>query len=251
MILVKIGGSVITDKSGFEAPKPKALAAVATVLSAFLKAHPGEQLAVVHGAGSFGHPHVVKYKLQNGAPTPAQRKGVEMTQKAVERLNTHVVAALNRAGLAAKPLLSRSIAISRAGRLERLVLSSIVEMLNAGIVPVLPGDVVPDGEWGFSVLSGDQLVAQLGRQAKRIVVITNTDGILKNGQTVQRIKKTDIDSVLGFVGASESTDVTGGMRGKLLEMLSIGQPVSIISSADPKNLMAALEGKRCRGTVLG
>ncbi len=255
MLLIKIGGSVITDKAGFEKLDAKSLSAVAATLSRYRAAHPAEQIILVHGAGSFGHPHVIKHGLatppSSRAPDAKRAAGVVSTQAAVAKLNTAVVGMLNAAGIPAKGVLSRHCALTSAGRLERLDLSSILLALRAGQLPVLPGDMVPDLQWGHAVLSGDQLVSYLGKEAERIVVLTNTEGILKEGQTVSRISKTDLDSVLGHVGGSDVLDVTGGMRGKLMEMLSIGKPVAILSAADAENVLAALEGKPFKGTLLG
>ncbi|MDE1797968.1 MAG: hypothetical protein KGH63_00995 [Candidatus Micrarchaeota archaeon] len=255
MLIIKIGGSVITDKAGFEKINPRGLTSFASTLARFCAAHPQQPIVLVHGAGSFGHPHVAKHGLStppaSRAPDAKRAAGVVATQAAVAKLNTALVGMLNAAGVPAKGVLTRHCALTSEGRLQSLDLSSIQLAWKSGAIPVLPGDIVPDLQWGQAVLSGDQIVSYLGKDAERIVVLTSTEGILKEGKSVERIDRGNLDSVIGHVTGADVLDVTGGMRGKLMEMLSIGKPVAILSASDESNVLAALEGKPFRGTLLG
>jgi isopentenyl phosphate kinase len=67
--VLKIGGSVITDKNGDLAAKTEVINRLAEeIAKANLK-----NLIVVHGGGSFGHPIAQKWALKNGYKEPAQK----------------------------------------------------------------------------------------------------------------------------------------------------------------------------------
>eukprot|EP00435_Cladocopium_sp_Y103_P038453 s2967_g10.t1 len=64
-VVVKIGGSACTRKAEFETLNVGALQAISSQLSALPTE--GYSLAVVHGAGSFGHQHAKEYGVSKGS----------------------------------------------------------------------------------------------------------------------------------------------------------------------------------------
>ncbi|MFW6435247.1 MAG: acetylglutamate kinase, partial [Halovenus sp.] len=56
--VLKLGGSVITDKDRPETADRDALETAAAAIGEFLGGD--ERLVVVHGGGSFGHPHAAR-----------------------------------------------------------------------------------------------------------------------------------------------------------------------------------------------
>ena len=60
MLLVKLGGSVLTDKARLRRARPAAIARLAKEL-----AGAPESLLVVHGAGSFGHILARRHRLDD------------------------------------------------------------------------------------------------------------------------------------------------------------------------------------------
>lgn len=89
--IVKLGGSVITDKSCVQNGmiRSDALRQVA----AELKKYPDMPLIIVHGAGSCGHPQAKQYHLDVGV-TRENRIGIFETHHAVKTLNEKVVEVL-------------------------------------------------------------------------------------------------------------------------------------------------------------
>ena len=61
-IILKIGGSAITDKTGELAAKTE----IINRLAEEIKRADLDNLIVVHGGGSFGHPNALKYGLKEG-----------------------------------------------------------------------------------------------------------------------------------------------------------------------------------------
>ena len=83
MIILKIGGSVLTDKTKEDTFKQN----IMDNFSSEIKKVDNE-LILVHGAGSFGHILAKKFKLNEGYKTYEQVKGFSFTHEKVQLLNS-------------------------------------------------------------------------------------------------------------------------------------------------------------------
>ena len=215
-VILKLGGSVITDKSGDGAIDRARLHEIAGQLAA----RGAAALVLVHGAGSCGHPEARRYRINKGL-TGKNVPGVYYTHAAVVRLNAAVVEALRDAGIEAIGIHPLDLALTEDGRLVSLETRHIAEMTEHGIVPVLHGDVVMDRLKGSCIVSGDQLVTRLAAAlgSRRVGLATDVPGVLQNGSVVPRIDRDTAASL--SIGGSSNTDVTGGMQGKIAELLTL------------------------------
>ncbi len=215
--ILKIGGSVITDKNSEDGlALMEEVERVAAEISGF-----DGKLIVVHGAGSFGHPQAKKYSLDRGF----HAEGAVVTHKAVKFLNNIMVNALNGAGVNAVAVHPMGCVIASDGRIVDMFVDHILMMLDNGLVPVLHGDVVMDHVRGVSIVSGDQIVPYLAERfsASRIGLGSAANGVVDDdGKTISRIDTGNFDNIKSFLGGSAGTDVTGGMLGKVLELLDLG-----------------------------
>jgi isopentenyl phosphate kinase len=241
--VLKIGGSILTDKSRELAPRPDEIERVALEISS----HPHD-LVLVHGAGSFGHIPAKKH----GLPQEFSRQGLRVTHSSVARLCDMVVEALSRAGVDCLPIHPLSCLILRDGRIDSFFNWPIKEMLKGGIMPVLHGDVAMDATGRAAIVSGDQLVAYLAKdlQADVVAVGSNVDGVIFSGRPLSKITRKDLSQVESAIGGSAGVDVTGGMRGKLLELLELadlGIDSVIFNAGREGNIARALKGE-CVGT---
>jgi isopentenyl phosphate kinase len=237
--ILKIGGSILTDKSRELAARPEEIARVAAEI-----AIRPEDLVLVHGAGSFGHIPAKKY----GLPQEFSPEGLRMTHLTVARLCEMVVEALGQAGVDCLPVHPLSAAKLRQGRIESFFLGPVREMIKNGIMPVLHGDVAMDASRGAAIVSGDQLVAYLAGEleADTVAVGSNVDGVLVSGQPLHCMGRNDLSQFESDIGASAGVDVTGGMRGKLEELLELADrgTESVIFNAGKKgNITRALKGE--------
>jgi isopentenyl phosphate kinase len=215
-ILLKLGGSVVTDKRTDGTVDRAAIDAIAAELGAsdFVG-------VIVHGAGSCGHPEAQRYGLAHGADR-ASRAGIPVTHEAVASLNRAVVAALRRAGLDAVGVHPLTACTAEDGRIVSFEEEPLRLLLGLGCVPVLHGDVVMDRCRGACIVSGDQLVAYLAPRLglSRIGLVTDVPGVLgAGGAVVPRVSRGDAGALA--IGASATTDVTGGMGGKVAELLRL------------------------------
>ena len=113
-----------------------------------------------------------------------------------------------------------------------MYLDNIKLMLKNNLVPVLHGDVVMDLELGACVLSGDQIVPYLAKELgiTRLGLGSAEDGVLdKDGKPLPEITPEKFENLKRYIGGSGSTDVTGGMLGKVQELLELSKTSCITS----------------------
>ncbi len=252
MLLVKLGGSVLTDKGRLRTPRRAAIARLTREL-----ARVEDDLIVVHGAGSFGHILAVRYRL-NGPASSTKARGAAAVQRDVKFLDGLVLDGLLDAGLA--PV---AIAPSAALRLENGTIAGFdvapfVEYTAQGFTPVTFGDVVRDRTRGVAVCSGDLLMLELARRMrpKRAVFVADVDGLFtadpkrrKDARLLEMVLARDLASI-EMVHTTRS-DVTGGIEGKVRRMLEIAAHVDecLIVNGNVKNRVPdALRGRPVVGT---
>lgn len=238
--ILKIGGSILTDKSQELKARPDVILRLAMEIS-----ERPEGLVLVHGAGSFGHIPAKRW----GLPLSFSREGLRETHSSVCRLTDMILDALAKAGVESLPVHPLSCLLLRDGRIDRFFQDGIREMLKDGIVPVLHGDVAMDSNRGAGIVSGDQLVAYLAVSMMPEVVAlgSDVDGVLVSGRPLSSLIREELSLFGKEIGASAGVDVTGGMRGKLEELLDLadrGIESVIFNAGTPGNVPLALSGQR-------
>ncbi len=244
--VLKIGGSILTDKSRELTPRYGEITRVAEEIAI----HP-QDVVLVHGAGSFGHIPAKKY----GLPHEFNRQGLRVTHSSVAQLCEMVVDALSLAGIDCLPVHPLSCLSLRGGRIDSFFMQPIEDMLRNDIMPVLHGDVAMDATGRAAIVSGDQLVSYIAKslQADVVAIGSNVDGVLFSGRPLSSITRKELSEVQSAIGGSEGVDVTGGMRGKLLELLDLadlGIDSMIFNAGIKGNIARALKGEYV-GTRIG
>jgi isopentenyl phosphate kinase len=244
--ILKIGGSVLTDKSS-----EAACARIEEIdrISEEIASNPSG-LILVHGAGSFGHIQAGAY----GMPERFSRVGIRVIHSSVARLNRIVVDALAEAGANPVSVHPFSCTLLRDGRIERMDVDPLEEMVKRGLIPVLHGDVAMDTSRGAGIVSGDQLVPYLARVLNPGIVAEgfDKDGVIHEGAPLIEVTREMLPSIEKSLGGSSGTDVTGGMRTKVLELLDladIGIPARIFNASRAGMVERALSGEAV-GTLI-
>src|SRR5512145_2588732 len=214
--ILKLGGRIMTGKRGDCAVNREQIAAVARAIAGAKT----DGIVVIHGAGSCGHPEAKRYHLDKGAKA-GETEGIFVTHRAVSSLNDAVVAALREKGVAAIGVHPLHTGIADNGRLAGFECRHLETMLRLGMVPVIHGDVVMDLSRGACIVSGDQLVRYLAvaLRISRVGLATDVPGVLDGDVVVPEITRKKVSSLR--IGSSNHTDVTGGMRGKIDELLGL------------------------------
>ncbi|PSQ16376.1 acetylglutamate kinase [Halobacteriales archaeon QS_8_69_26] len=243
MIVVKLGGSVMTRKEEPETVDHGALDRAAVAVAGAVEA--GADVVVVHGGGSFGHHHAERHGVTDTAGThdPAALLDVH---GAMKRLNDAVVEALVAHDVGAAPVHPFSVAHRDRDGDPTFPSGGIATMVAEGFVPVLHGDGVPHRGEGVTVLSGDEIVVELARSlsADRVGLCSTVPGVLRDGEVIDEIRS--YDEVADVLGGSDATDVTGGMAGKVRQLLALSAPATVFGLDDLEGFLA---GERV-GTVI-
>lgn len=262
MIILKIGGSIITKKDSIDCEIDNVnLMRIACEIRRFMDVS-DEQLILVHGAGSFGHPPAKQYNI--GQPFdaeeyPEKRIGFSKTQNAVKKLNMLICEAFICENIPIVAIPASSFITTINKRISTGNLDKFKEYLNKGFVPVIYGDVVLDDELEMAVISGDQIIQYLAINLKpdEVILGTDVDGVYtKNPKLHDDAKFIDLVSSLDDLDVFEETtnvDVTGGMVGKIKELLSLaelGIDSKIINANVEDNIFNALENKDVKGTII-
>ena len=257
-IILKIGGSVITDKNGELAARTEAINRLAEEIQ---KANV-KNLVMVHGGGSFGHPTAQKYDIKEGLKEDAQKAGFAETHHVMTVLNGLVMDSLVWHNVPALSVTPSSCIVTEKGRIKFFEDTILKMMLKMGFMPVLYGDATLDETLGFTVLSGDQLAANLARKfdATKIVIGVDTDGlydadpkVTKNPKFYAHLTLSELEKIMEKLGGSTATDVTGGMLSKIAELVPAideGIPVTIVNAAKPNRVYKALIGEKVESTVI-
>lgn len=258
LVILKLGGSVITIKNKAFTPNHEAINRLAKEISDSKIS----SLIIIHGGGSYGHPLAAEYKITEGFRENRQLIGFSKTCNAMQSLNILVIEALINYGLPAISIAPSSCIMTKRGRIERFNIEALTHSLKLGFVPVLYGDAVFDYENGFSILSGDQLASNLAIMfnAKRVIMGVDVDGLYTadpkidpSAKLIEHISLSELKKLTDKVESSETMDVTGGMMGKIFEMASLaasGIEVIIINALKPGNIYKALRGEKVKGTII-
>jgi isopentenyl phosphate kinase len=260
LLLVKLGGSLITDKARPETARPAVLARLAGELAAGLPAlrRRGWGVVVGHGSGSFGHVAAAEHRVAAGLDgDPAQLAGVAHTQSRAAALHHLVASALRSAGLPAWSFAPSSALVAAAGEPAHLAAEPLALALAAGLLPVTYGDVVTDRRQGVAIASTETVFRALaaalpehGWRVREALWLGVTPGVLDDdGRAVAEIRRGD--AAAAHAGAAAGTDVTGGMAHRLdtaLALADLGIESWILDGTAEGTLHRALTGPSRSGT---
>ena len=205
--ILKLGGSVITEKDRPETLDGEALTALADAIAAAAV----DDLVIVHGGGSFGHHHAAEHGV-------SAREGIRDVDSvmavhgAMKTLNQFVLSRLHAEDVPAVPVHPLSAAARDADGDLSLMTEQVATMLEEGFVPVLHGDGVVHAGEGVTVLSGDELVTALAGalDADRVGLCSTVPGVLDDDdEVISRID--EFDDAADVLGVSDATAVTGGL----------------------------------------
>lgn len=224
LIFLKLGGSLLTNKTATEALRADVLSRLASEIAKAREDVPALRLVLGHGSGSFGHVAAARYGTRQGARTPEEWHGFAAVSDAAARLNRAVVSALLAAGVPGVSLQPSASAVCEDGLIVSLAAAPVAAALDAGIVPVIYGDVAFDRVRGATIISTEEVMVELAPalQPSWLLLAGETDGVYgADDQFVPLITADRLPGLLPALGGSRGTDVTGGMEAKVREMLNL------------------------------
>ncbi|HJU14176.1 MAG TPA: isopentenyl phosphate kinase [Candidatus Nitrosotalea sp.] len=243
MILIKLGGSIITNK---DKPLTADVPAVKKIAAHLKKA--GEPCMLVHGGGSFGHYWSVRYDMHT-KPERYSTKGVAVVKNSMVQLNRLVLDALLESGM--MPYCLPPTDFVSGNKLIPAKAREIPKIARTGLVPVSYGDVMWYGKNKFYILSGDRIMGMLAKllRPRLAIFVTNVDGVYEDVRTKKLIRQITTHSPKI---EKVKTDVTGGMARKIKEaeaMAGGGTDVFFVNGRVPQRILDAIKGKEFEGTL--
>jgi isopentenyl phosphate kinase len=250
-VFLKLGGSLITDKDRQEVARLDVLNRVSAEIADALAENPGLRIVLGHGSGSFGHKVAAVHGTHAGAATPDEWRGFAAVWASASRLTRIVIDCLIEAGLPAIALPPSASAVCEDGRLLTMSTEPIQRALEAGLLPVIRGDVAFDRARGSTIISTERVMAYLAPifRPSRVLMAGVEPGVFadfpENRRLVEVLTPTSLEEIR--IGGARSTDVTGGMADKVAQAFALaeavpGVEVRIFSGLEPGAVRQAVAG---------
>ena len=260
MQFLKLGGSLITEKTQVRTLREAVLQRVAGEIASAYQKNPAMKLVIGNGAGSFGHTTAKKFRTRQGVHTAEEWRGFAEVWWEAASLSNFVAAHLKQAGLPALVVHPSSSVIAADGQVKSWDIAPIQAALQAGLVPVIHGDVIFDDVRGGTILSTEDLFGYLGSQLHpgRVLLAGLEAGVWADYPTCSRmltlITPASLAEISPALSGSQADDVTGGMLNKVQQSLDLirqvpGLQVLIFSGEQPGNIVRTLSGEDI-GTLL-
>lgn len=259
LILIKLGGSVITDKNKEFTARPKNIKRLAEEIKVAQKTFTG-RIIIGHGAGSFAHTPAAKYQTKNGLINDESLMGMSIVEDAARQLNAIVIKNFLEEKIPVFPFSPASFVISDAEGDGASYIDPIKQALLTGCLPVIYGDVIMDKKQGFTIFSTEKILSIIAKEfykiyLTRIILVTDVDGVYdEKGMTIPVISNKNFDQVKSSILGAKNVDVTGGMFHKVEESLklasNLGIETLIINGNKEGFLKKAILGEEVTGTKI-
>ncbi|MBS3780983.1 MAG: hypothetical protein KGY68_00055 [Candidatus Thermoplasmatota archaeon] len=219
MILIKLGGSVLTDKEKSYSFKTR----IAKRLLKEIDESSVDEFIIIHGGGSFGHPGAKKYAL-NEKESKNSIEGLSKVQLDMRRMNNRLLELMQEQKMWGVSIPGGLATSFEDGNLQKINQDLFKSYLSLGAIPVGFGDVTIDTERGITICSGDDLILGLSSLSEKAVFVTDVDGIYKGGELVRVFERDMLPLKEGDFSRTEKTvDVTGGMNKKAEKIFDISE----------------------------
>ena len=243
MIIVKLGGSIITNKQKPLTVKPNTINEIVRKLKTI-----NEPYIVIHGGGSFGHYWSVKYNMHT-EPNNYNKRGISIVKNSMielnkivsdifykNELNPYVFPASNFINIHGKPIKNRIIEMK--------------EISESGLIPITYGDVLWYENKKSYILSGDKIMTILAKilKPRLCIFVLNENGIYSdfdNKKLIYKLngEKPDIKII---------NDSTGGIKRKYEEAKIIKElklKVFFTNGNNPNRIIHAINNVKFEGTL--
>ena len=259
--LLKLGGSLITDKSTPYTAKPQIIKNILLEVKDALEEKPDLNLIIGHGAGSFAHQSAKKYNTINGFKNENEKYGACFVHADAMKLHGIVLTECMKLGLPVFSLQPASFFMTKNKKLQIANFEILVMLLQKKMIPLIFGDVIIDIQIGATIYSTDKLFSLITnyfldkkQTVNKIIHAGNYDGVYdQNGKVIEKITKQNYFQILKKIKPSKHIDVTGAMGGKIMEARNNaerGIKTFIINGTKPHNVANALLDKKVHGTTV-
>ena len=243
MLLLKLGGSVITNKEKPLSARTKTIDNIVSKLKRI-----DEPIVIVHGGGSYGHYWSVKFGMHT-KPAKYDNRGVAIVKKSMVDLNKIILDSflknkLNPYCLPPTDFVSGNKPIPKK-------IKEIKKIASSGLIPITYGDALWYGKKKSYILSGDKIMTMLAKvlRPRLSIFLLNVDGLFLDFKQKKLINDIN-DEKPSFTKISN--DVTGGMKRKVDEASKIskmGLKVFFTNGNKPERIINAIKRNKFEGTL--
>lgn len=243
MILIKLGGSIITNKGKPLSPRRKAIGKIVSKLRKIK-----EPMIIVHGGGSFGHYWSVKYDMHT-KPAKYSIRGISIVKNSMVDLHKIILDSFVENNLNPYTLPPTDFVLGNRSIPKKI--KEMEKIAKSGLIPITFGDALWYGQKKSFILSGDKIMTMLAKtlKPKLSVFILNEDGLYSDPKTKKLIYELKGQKI--SIGKN-LMDVTGGMTRKVEEASKIskfGLDVFFVNGNKPQRIVDAINGKKFEGTL--
>lgn len=258
LTMLKLGGSLITNKHEDRDFRHEVMLRLAQEVSQALTHHPEMRLLIGHGSGSFGHFVARRYDTIHGVETPEQWRGFAAVATSAAELNGLVARSLHVSGVPVFRFQPSASLKVRGGFIINMAMSGIRTALEHHLVPLVYGDVAFDLTKGGTIVSTEMLFQFLVQQlpVERVILLGDVDGVLDGSEAIiPEITPQNFEALRPALGGSSGVDVTGGMLTKVQDMIAMvrsrpGLQVRIANGLEEGLLPRLLSGEAEAGTLI-
>jgi len=232
LVIVKLGGSLITNKDIPESANIHNIKLVCREISGAVSRDKTPQLILIHGGGSFGHYFAKKFGLRTVLEKKVSSEGLAKTAAAMFKLHSILLEELNSAGVYCGTILPIEILSRNGDSVTVLGESRIESMLENSLVPITFGNI-SIFENGSYIISGDKIALALGRKfrVRKVIFAMDVDGVYRSAQLKGPIIR-ELSGEPQIKSTIRDFDVTGGLQAKIsagLELSKLGTDVFFVN----------------------
>jgi len=243
MILIKLGGSIITNKEKPLSARRKAIENLSKSLKKI-----DEPTIIVHGGGSYGHYWSVKYDMHT-KEKKYNLRGVSIVKNSMIELNKIILDSMLKNKLTPYCLPPTDFMSGNKPITKKI--KEIEKIAKSGLIPVTYGDALWYGQKKTYILSGDKIMTHFAKILKpRLTIFAlNEDGLYSDLKSKKLIYELQGESP---TISENKMDVTGGMTRKVEEASKIakmGLNVFFANGNKPERIVKAVKNRTFEGTL--
>ena len=250
---LKLGGSLITDKNQPHTARLDVIHRLAAEIASARKENKNLKLLLGHGSGSFGHFPAKKFGTRDGVFDSKGWQGFENVWKEARSLNQIIVEVFTSNDIPVISFPPSSAVIADNKTIKKWDITPIKMALDAGLIPLIYGDVILDQSIGGTIFSTEELFEHLALLLKpeKILIAGIEEGVWQDfpetKHFIDLITQETEPEILNQLVGSISVDVTGGMMEKVKSMLNLSRhlpnlEINIFSGLTNGNVMKSLKG---------
>lgn len=249
LVVIKLGGSLITNKDRPLRPNLRNIRLASRELSKTLSSLPKMRVFLIHGGGSFGHYYAKKFELSTSKTRAAPPEGLSRTAAAMIELHSIILEELCATGVYCGTILPTELfpengenSISKNG------IYRINSVFENRLVPITFGYVNLVRDSSF-IISGDAIALAIARRlpVQKTIFMTDVDGVYPSSDLRGPIIRELVPSKSSVESSVRQYDVTGGMSAKIsagFELSRLGSEVYFLNGSKPNRLLPVLQGAR-------